>query len=57
MPLFVAQDAFVGQFDENRGFVTDDDDDANQPRLYKMNKERVPFSDSSRLLTVNVSPA
>lgn len=52
VPLFVAQDAPVGQFDEDLGFVTD----ANRPQLYEMNEEWAPFSDSSRLLTVNVSP-
>lgn len=55
VPLFVAQDAPVGQFDEEIGFVTDPND-AHRPQLYEMNKEWAPFSDSSRLLTVNVNP-
>lgn len=56
--LFVAQDADIGEFDPNLGFVTDDDDDANQPQLYEMNREWTwtPLDDSSRLITVNVSP-
>lgn len=54
VPLFVAQDAPVGEYDENLGFVTDGD--ANRPKLYEMNEEWVPFDDNSRLLTVNVNP-
>lgn len=56
--LFVAQDANIGEYDENLGFVTDDDDDANQPQLYEINREWTwtPLDDSSRLITVNVSP-
>lgn len=56
VPLFVAQDANVGEFDDGLGFVTDVDDDANQPQLFEMNKEFTLFGDSQRLVTVNASP-
>lgn len=54
--LFVAQDANVGSFDENLGFVTDANDDQNQPQLFEMNKEWTPFGDDSDFITVNASP-
>lgn len=56
VPLFVAQDANVGKYDDNLGFITDPDDDQNQPQLFEMNKEWTPFGDNERLITVNVSP-
>ena len=56
VPLFVAQDANVGEYDQELGFVTDVDDDPNQPQLFEMDQEWTPFGDSPRLITVNVSP-
>jgi len=56
VPLFVAQDANVGEYDADAGFVTDADDDGNQPQLFEMNREWTPFGDNERLITVNVSP-
>jgi hypothetical protein len=56
VPLFVAEDANVGEFDADAGFVTDVDDDGNQPQLFEMNREWTPFGDNERLITVNVSP-
>ena len=55
VPLFVAQDAPIGEFDQQFGFVVDADDDPNQPQLYEMDREWTPFGDSPRLVTVNVS--
>ena len=56
VPLFVAADANVGEFDQDLGFVTDVDDDQNQPQLFEMNKEWTPFGDNPQLITVNASP-
>lgn len=56
VPLFVAHDAEVGEYDEGLGFVTDANDDQNQPQLFEMNREWTPFGDNERLVTVNVSP-
>lgn len=56
VPLFVAQDANVGEYDEDLGFIPDVDDDPNQPQLFQMNREWTPFGDNERLITVNVSP-
>lgn len=56
VPLFVAQGANVGEFDEELGFVADVDDDQNQPQLFQMNQEWTPFGDDPQLITVNASP-
>jgi hypothetical protein len=56
VPLFVAQDAPIGQYDEELGFITDEDDDPNQPQVYEMDREYTPFGDNERLITVNASP-
>lgn len=57
VPLFVAQDVNIGEYDEDLGFIPDvDGDDQNQPQLFEMNEEWTPFSDNQRLITVNVSP-
>lgn len=56
VPLFVAQDANVGRFDEGLGFVPDVDDDPNQPQVFRMNREWTLFGDNPNLVTVNVSP-
>ena len=55
-PLFVAQDADVGQYDQGLGFVTDADDDSNQPQLFEMDKEWSPLSASPRIVSVTFSP-
>lgn len=56
VPLYVAHDANVGEYDEELGFVTDVDDDQNQPQLFEMNQEWTPFGDNPQLVTVNASP-
>ena len=56
VPLFVAQDANVGEFNQELGFVADVDDDPNQPQVFEMDQEWTPFGDSPRFITVNVSP-
>lgn len=56
VPLFVAHDAEVGEYDDDLGFVTDADDDPDQPQLFEMNREWTPFGDNPRLVTVNASP-
>ena len=56
VPLFVAQDANIGEYDPDLGFIPDADDDPNQPQLYEMDQEWTPFGDSPRLITVNASP-
>lgn len=55
VPLFVAQGANVGEYDDDLGFVTDADDQ-NQPQLFEMNREWTPFGDNPRLVTVNAGP-
>ncbi|WP_135305455.1 hypothetical protein [Haloarcula amylovorans] len=56
VPLFVAQDANIGEYDADLGFIPDADDDQNQPQLFEMNREWTPFGDNERLITVNASP-
>ena len=56
VPMFVAQSANVGEYDEDLGFVTDVDDEQNQPQLFEMNQEWTPFGDNPQLITVNASP-
>lgn len=55
VPLFVAQDAQIGEYDGDLGFITDDEEE-DQPQLYEMDQEWTPFGDNERLITVNVSP-
>ncbi|ADB61973.1 hypothetical protein Htur_3108 [Haloterrigena turkmenica DSM 5511] len=54
--LFVANDAEVGQYDENFGFVVDDED-RNQPQVYEVSPEWSLFEDDPRLATINFGPA
>ena len=56
VPFFVAQDAQIGQYDDQLGFVVDDDDDASQPQVYEMDKNFALFGDSPHIVTVNFSP-
>lgn len=56
VPLYVAHDANIGEYDEELGFIPDADDDQNQPQLFEMNREWTPFSDNNQLITVNASP-
>lgn len=58
VPLFVAEDAPINDndYDDDLGFITDEDDDPNQPQLYEMDREYTPFGDNERLITVNASP-
>ncbi len=56
VPFFVAQDAQIGQYDDQLGFVVDEDDDPQQPQVYEMDKNFALFGDSPRLVTVNFSP-
>ena len=56
VPMFVAQSANIGDYDSELGFVTDVDDDQNQPQLFEMNQEWTPFGDNPQLVTVNASP-
>ncbi|MDS0259534.1 hypothetical protein NDI56_09030 [Haloarcula sp. S1CR25-12] len=56
VPLFVAEDAPVGQYDSDLGFIPDEDDDSDQPQVYEVNQEWTPFGDNERLVTINASP-
>ncbi|MFC6757361.1 MULTISPECIES: twin-arginine translocation signal domain-containing protein [Haloarcula] len=56
VPLFVAEDAPIGEYDEDLGFIPDEDDDADQPQLYEMEREWSPFGDNERLIEVDASP-
>jgi len=56
VPLFVAEDAPIGSYDEDLGFIPDEDDDQNQPQVYEVDQEWSPFGDNERLVTLDVSP-
>jgi len=56
VPLFVAQDAPIGPYDADLGFIPDEDDDPNQPQVYEVDREWTPFGDNERLITINASP-
>jgi len=56
VPLFVAEDAPIGPYDEDLGFIPDEDNDPNQPQVYQVNQEWTPFGDNERLVTLNVNP-
>ncbi|USZ69583.1 twin-arginine translocation signal domain-containing protein [Halorussus salilacus] len=56
VPLFVAEDAEIGEYDGDLGFVTDADDDSDQPQLFEMEREWTPFGDNPRLTEVEASP-
>ncbi len=56
VPLFVAEDASIGEYDDDLGFITDADDDENQPQVFEMNREWTPFGDNDRLITINAGP-
>jgi len=56
--LFVAEDANIGEYDEELGFIPDQDgDDSNQPQVFEIRPEWAPFGDNQDLITVNFSPA
>lgn len=57
VPLFVAEDAPVSDsdYDEDLGFITDAEDDPNQPNVYEMDREYAPFGDNERLIEVEAS--
>lgn len=54
VPLYVAEEANIGQYGPDQGYITDADDDQDQPQLFEMDKEWTPFGDNERL--INVSP-
>ncbi|GAB3670025.1 hypothetical protein GCM10028856_19150 [Halopiger thermotolerans] len=54
--LFVAHDASIGEYNEELGYITDADDDPDQPQVFQMNREYTPFSDNQEFVTVNASP-
>lgn len=56
VPLFVAHDAEIGEYDQELGFIPDADDDPDQPQLFEMNQEWTPFGDNPRLVEVDASP-
>ena len=56
--LFVAQEANIGEYDEELGFIPDvDGDDSDQPQVYEIRPEFSLFGDDDRLVNVNFSPA
>ena len=56
VPLFISFDAELGQFNQDLGFVTDTDDDPQQPQLYEIDHDFTPVFDHPRLVTVKVTP-
>lgn len=56
--LFVAEDANIGDYDDDLGFVPDQGDgDDSQPQVFEIRPEWAPFGDNQDLITVNFSPA
>ncbi|WP_247731080.1 hypothetical protein [Halovivax limisalsi] len=55
VPLFVAHDTEIGEYDEDIGFVPDTDD-GNQPQLFQMNKDWSPFGDNQEFIAVEGTP-
>lgn len=53
--IFVADDADVGQFDDDLGFVVDDQDQ-DQPQVYEVSPEASVFEDDPKLATIEFSP-
>ncbi|WP_408957460.1 twin-arginine translocation signal domain-containing protein [Natrinema sp. 74] len=53
--IFIANDAQLGQYDSNLGFVPDDQDQ-NQPQVYELSPEWSLFEDDPNLATINFSP-
>lgn len=53
--LFVANNAEVGQYDGDLGFITDDQEQ-NQPQVYEVSPEWSLFEDDPRLATINFGP-
>ena len=53
--LFVADDAEIGQYDQNLGFVPDDQDQ-DQPQVYGVSPEWSIFEDDPRLSAITFSP-
>lgn len=56
VPLFVAEAAEIGEYDQELGFITDAEDDGNQPQLFEMEREWTPFGDNPRLVEVDAGP-
>ncbi|WP_247002922.1 hypothetical protein [Halosolutus gelatinilyticus] len=53
--LFVASDAELGRYDDDLGFVVDDDD-RNRPQVYEMSPEWTLFEGDPKLVTVEFGP-
>ncbi|WP_247731081.1 hypothetical protein [Halovivax limisalsi] len=56
VPLFVAHDAEIGEYDEDLGYVSDTGDDQNQPQLYQMSRDWSPFGDNQEFIAIQASP-
>lgn len=58
VPLWVAQDADVGEYDQDEGFVPDvgDDADEGQPQAWEMNQQWTPLGDNDAMITVQFGP-
>ena len=54
VPFYVGQDSNVGEFDDDLGFIADDDD-TNQPQLYEMDEDWELFDEGNNLVEVTFS--
>ena len=54
VPLWVEQDATLGEYDEGLGYIPDDQD-SNQPQLYEMDQEWELFDEGNDLAEVTFS--
>lgn len=56
--MFVAHEADVGRFDEDLGYVVDEDHegDPQRPQVYDMDRNYTLIGDASYMLTVNFIP-
>ncbi|WP_176548074.1 hypothetical protein [Natrinema sp. CBA1119] len=55
--LFVSEDAEIGQYNENLGYIPEPEEGQNRPQVFEVNQEWTPFSDNQQLITINVNPA
>ncbi|WP_121820862.1 twin-arginine translocation signal domain-containing protein [Halostella salina] len=57
VPFWPANEANLGAFDGEQGYVGDgDDSDDDHPQLFELNREWTPFGDNPDLITVSASP-
>jgi len=56
VPLWVAEDANVGTFDQESGYVADLNEDLDRPQVWEMENDWSPLGDNERLTNVDFEP-